>query len=101
MRRSKGQPIGEVIKELLKNYDITSKFNEAHVITSWDKLMGPSVTKYTVKIEVEKRILFVKLSNAALKQELSYASQKIKKMMNDEVGEKYYLMFVFINTLVR
>ena len=33
MRRSKGQPVGEVIKELLKNYDITSKFNEAHVIT--------------------------------------------------------------------
>ena len=91
MRRSKGQPIGEVIKELLKNYDITSKFNEAHVITSWDKLMGPSVTKYTVKIEVEKRILFVKLSNAALKQELSYARQKIKKMLNDEVGEELLL----------
>ena len=91
MRRSKGQPIGEVIKELLKNYDITSKFNEAHVITSWDKLMGPSVTKFTVKIEVEKRILFVKLSNAALKQELSYARQKIKKMLNDEVGEEVLL----------
>ena len=91
MRRSKGQPIGEVIKELLKNYDITSKFNEAHVITSWDKLMGPSVTKYTVKIEVEKRILFVKLSNASLKQELSYARQKIKKMLNDEVGKEVLL----------
>ena len=91
MRRSKGQPIGEVIKELLKNYDITSKFNEAHVMTSWDTLMGPSVTKYTVKIEVEKRILFVKLSNAALKQELSYARQKIKKMLNDEVGEEVLL----------
>ena len=91
MRRSKEQPVGEVIKELLKNYDITSKFNEAHVITSWDKLMGPSVTKYTVKIEVEKRILFVKLSNAALKQELSYARQKIKKMLNDEVGEEVLL----------
>ncbi|GIS04475.1 MAG: hypothetical protein CM15mP107_0950 [Bacteroidota bacterium] len=91
MRRSKSQPIGDVIKELLKNYDITSKFNEAHVITSWDKLMGPSVTKYTVKIEVEKRILFVKLSNAALKQELSYARQKIKKMLNDEVGEEVLL----------
>ena len=91
MRRSNGQPLEEVIKELLKNYDITSKFNEGHIITSWDKLMGPSVTKYTVKIEVEKRILFVKLSNAALKQELSYARQKIKKMLNDEVGEEVLL----------
>ena len=91
MRRSKGQTIGEVIKELLNNYDIASKFNEAHIITSWDKLMGPSVTKYTVKIEVEKRILFVKLSNSALKQELFYARQKIKKMLNDEVGEEVLL----------
>ena len=62
MRRARGQTIGEVIKELLNNYDITSKFNEAHIVTSWDKLMGPSVTKYTVSIEVEKRILFVKLN---------------------------------------
>lgn len=91
MRRAKGQSIGEVIKELLKNYDITSKFNEAHVITLWDKLMGPSVTKYTVKIEVEKRILFVQLNNAALKQELTYSKDKIKKMLNDEVGEEVIL----------
>tara|TARA_B110000444_G_C18848658_1_gene603844 strand:- start:1141 stop:1431 length:291 start_codon:yes stop_codon:yes gene_type:complete len=88
MRRARGQTIGEVIKELLNNYDITSKFNEAHIVTSWDKLMGPSVTKYTVSIEVEKRILFVKLSNAALKQELSYSKEKIRKMLNKEVGEE-------------
>ena len=53
--------------------------------------MGPSVTKYTVNIEVEKRILFVQLNNAALKQELSYAREKIKKMLNDEVGEEVLL----------
>jgi len=88
MRRAREQTIGEVIKELLKNYDITSKFNEAHVVTSWDKLMGPSVTKYTVSIEVEKRILFVRLSNAALKQELSYSKEKIRDMLNKEVGEE-------------
>mgnify|MGYP001262603799 CR=1 FL=1 len=91
MRRAKGQIISEVIKELLKNYDITSKFNEAHIITSWDKLMGPSVTKHTVKIEVEKRILFVQLNNAALKHELTYTREKIKKMLNDEVGEEILL----------
>ena len=52
--------------------------------------MGPSVTKYTVKIEVEKRILFVKLSNAALKQSC-LMQEKIKKMLNDEVGEEVLL----------
>ena len=91
MRRSKEQSIGEVIKELLKYYDITSKFNEAHIVTLWDKLMGPTVTKYTVNIEVEKRILFVQLNKAALKQELSYAKERIKKMLNDEVGEEVLL----------
>tara|TARA_B110000977_G_scaffold173302_1_gene226369 strand:+ start:102 stop:392 length:291 start_codon:yes stop_codon:yes gene_type:complete len=91
MRRSKEQSIGDVIKDLLKNYDITSKFNEAHIVTLWDKLMGPSVAKYTVNIEVEKRVLFVQLSNAALKQELTYGRDKIKKMLNKEVGEEVLL----------
>jgi len=91
MRRAREQSIGEVIKDLLKNYDITSKFNEAHVVTLWDKLMGPSVTKYTVNIEVEKRILFVQLNNAALKQELTYTKERIKKMINDEIGEEVLL----------
>ena len=87
MRRAREQSIGEVIKDLLKNYDITSKFNEAHIVTLWDKLMGPSVAKYTVNIEVEKRVLFVQLNNAALKQELSYSRERIMKMLNKEVGE--------------
>ena len=89
MRRAKGQALSEVIKEMLaKNEKMSSKLNEAHIISIWGKLMGPSVTKYTNKIEVEKKILFVKLSNAALKQELNYARDKIKKMVNEEVGEK-------------
>lgn len=91
MRRAREQSIGEVIKDLLKNYDITSKFNEVHIVTLWDKLMGPSVTKYTVNIEVEKRILFVQLNNAALKQELSYAKERIKNMLNDQIGEEVLL----------
>lgn len=91
MRRAREQSIGEVIKELLKNYDITSKLNEAHIVTLWDKMMGPTVTKYTTSIEIEKRILFVQLNNAALKQELSYAKERIKKMLNEEVGEEVLL----------
>jgi len=90
-RRFREQSIGEVIKDLLKNYDLASKLNEAHIITAWDKLMGPAVVKYTLNLEVEKRILFVQLNNAALKQELSYAREKIKKMLNDEVGEEVLL----------
>ena len=91
MRRSREQSIGEVIKDLLKNYDISSKFNEAHIVTLWDTLMGPSVAKYTVNIEVEKNVLFVQLNNAALKQELTYKRDEIQKMLNKEVGQEVLL----------
>ena len=53
--------------------------------------MGPSVAKYTVNIEVEKNVLFVQLSNAALKQELTYKRDEIKKMLNKEVGQEVLL----------
>jgi hypothetical protein len=53
--------------------------------------MGPSVAKYTVNIEVEKNVLFVQLNNAALKQELTYKRDEIKKMLNKEVGQEVLL----------
>ena len=86
MRRSNSQSIGAVIKELLDDYRLSSKLNEVHVVTAWDKVMGAAVARYTTEIYIKNRILFVRMNHAALRQELSYGKDKIIKMLNDEVG---------------
>ena len=51
--------------------------------------MGPSINKYTTQITVRRNKLFVTIESAPLKQELSFGKEKIKKMINEELGEEY------------
>lgn len=96
MRRSDSQSIGAVIKELLDDYRLSSKLNEVHVVTAWDKVMGAAVARYTTEIFIKERILFVRMSHAALRQELTYGKEKIIKMLNEKVGIEVILDVKFL-----
>lgn len=96
MRRSNSQSIASVIKELLDDYHLSSKLNEVHVVTAWDKVMGAAVARYTTEIFIKNRVLFVRMSHASLRQELTYGKDKIISMLNDEVGLEVILDVKFI-----
>lgn len=87
MPKSNSQSLKEVIQELLKTYRLEGKLNEVKLISSWEKVMGKMIANHTGGIFINKKKLFVKLDSAALRSELSYAKEKIIKMLNDEVGE--------------
>lgn len=78
----------DAIKAFIKVSPLKPKLDEAAIIVSWEKLMGKAIAKYTTKIYVKDRKLFVKLSSSVLREELMYGKSKIIKMMNDAVGEK-------------
>jgi hypothetical protein len=50
--------------------------------------MGSHLTHYTDKILLKGNTLFVSLNNAALREELSYGKEKIRKMMNEQLGSE-------------
>jgi len=76
------------IKEFLKAYNLEEKLMEVRLKNSWEKLMGKSIAGHTTNIYIKKKRLFLKFDSAALKEELSYAKQKVIKMINDEMGEE-------------
>jgi predicted nucleic acid-binding Zn ribbon protein len=95
MNKSNEQSIKEVIQDLLKTYRLDGRINELKLIGSWEKVMGKTIAKHTTDIYIKKKQLFVKLDSAALRQELSYAREKILKMMNDEAGIKVIDEIIF------
>jgi len=95
IKKSNEQSLGEAIKELIEAYKIGSKLNEAKMIGSWGKIVGPMIAKHTVRVNVNKRILYVELDSAALRSELTYAREKIRKMLNKEAGEELIDGIVF------
>lgn len=87
--RKEEQPLKEVINELFKSYQLNNKVNEARVVTIWEKMMGKTIASHTRYVSVRNGVLIISLNTAPLKQELFYARDKIKKMMNEELQQDY------------
>lgn len=78
--------LGDAIKAYLRSNKMESKFTEAALINSWQQVVGPMIAKHTVQLRVYRRKLYVELDNAALRNELTYAREKIKTALNREAG---------------
>ena len=79
----------EALKAMIEHYRLKGKLNQNRIKSLWAQLMGPSIAGYTKEIRVYKNKLYITIESAALRQELSYGRKKIKKMLNEELGEEY------------
>ena len=95
MKKSNDQTLKEVINELLESYKLSDKLKEVRLIDSWEKVVGKLINKHTKNLYIKKKVLFVKLDSAALRNELSYARQKIIKALNKEAKEEVIDDIVF------
>ncbi|NEN23890.1 DUF721 domain-containing protein [Cryomorpha ignava] len=85
-RNENEETLGDAINRLLKAYGLEEGYYAAAVVTHWEKLMGPAVSRRTQSIKIQKGVLIVKIESAALRQELSYSKDKIMTQINRELG---------------
>jgi predicted nucleic acid-binding Zn ribbon protein len=78
--------IGDAIQELLKSYQIKSKFDEANLVSSWERLVGKPVAKRTKKVAVRNKVLFVELDSPAMKHDLNLHKSQILAVFAKEFG---------------
>ena len=95
MQRSNEQTLKEVVRELLNAYRWRGKILEIRLMNSWENVVGKMISKHTIKLNIRKKTLFVKLDSSALKNELSFSKERIIKSLNDEVGEVVIDKIVF------
>lgn len=91
MQEKNDKPIKRVLQEMVSHYKLKSKLNQVRINALWSELMGPSISKYTKDILIRRRKLYITIDSSPLKQELSYAKEKIKDLINAELGEEYIL----------
>ncbi len=87
--------LGDAIRAYLRSRNMDSKYSEASLINSWESVVGPMIAKHTVRMRVSQRKLFVELDNAALRNELNYAREKIKTALNRQAGASIIDTIVF------
>jgi predicted nucleic acid-binding Zn ribbon protein len=82
------QTVGQAIRNLLNSYQLTSKFDEATLINSWEKLAGKPIAKRTKKIYIRNRVLFVELDSSSMKHDFTLHKQQVLEMFKKEFGSE-------------
>lgn len=86
MFRKQVQPIGTVLAEFLRENGMEKPIMERRVVEQWPQLMGDTVARLTRSVEVTDGVLYVRLSSAALRQQLFEMRFDLIKKLNEAVG---------------
>ncbi len=84
-RFNEESPIGDVLKQFITQNKLEAGMDVVNVRDAWKNLMGNGVNNYTTEIQLRGSTLYVALSSAVLREELSYGKEKIIKMINEEL----------------
>lgn len=77
--------VGEVLKFIIKDNKLQAGMDQISVKEAWKSLMGNGVNSYTKNVVLKGTVLYVELSSAVLREELSFGKDKIIAMLNEEL----------------
>jgi hypothetical protein len=89
MRKKNDLSLSEALQDMIQEYRLGPQLSESRVKNLWGELMGKTISTYTSNISVRKNILYLTIISAPLKHELSYAKDKIRDLLNTELGEDF------------
>lgn len=84
-RNSNESSISDVLKQFIVVNKLENGMDKIDVEQAWKNLMGNGVNSYTQEVVLKGSTLYVKLTSAVLREELSYGKDKIIKMINEEL----------------
>jgi hypothetical protein len=87
-RLSNESSIGDVLKAFIETNKLQGGMDKIDVQEAWKSLMGNGVNSYTKEVVLKGSTLYVSLTSAVLREELSYGKQKIITMINDELRKE-------------
>lgn len=80
------QAVGDAIRDLLNSYQLTSKFDEANLINSWERLVGKPIAKRTKKVFIKNKVLFVEFDSPSMKHDFTLHKTHILDLFKKEFG---------------
>ncbi|WP_128547734.1 DUF721 domain-containing protein [Larkinella soli] len=95
-RRADTVPLKDAIGQMLKSYQLQTRFNETYLEAFWEKMMGKAIASRTNRLYVRDRKLHIEINSAPLRSELVIAKQKMIQLINREMGTEVVDDVIFI-----
>lgn len=85
--KSQPKSIGSAIQDLAKHLGLEKNLEEYQVITSWQDIVGEQIAKISQAQRMENGVLFVGVSTAPWRAELSMKRIEIMQKINGMLGK--------------
>jgi len=86
MKRKEAQTLDSVIAEWIRVNDLEKPLLEHRVVEQWADILGPTIARYSRDIVIKDGTLRVRITNAALRQELFEQRFRLIQKLNEAVG---------------
>ena len=96
-KHNKAQNISDLVLQFLRLSGLETPLNEHRLIQAWSDVLGPQMSKYTdvEHLYIKNQKLYVHVTSAALRQELSMARSTLVKTLNNRVGSQVIVDIIF------
>ncbi|RME01741.1 MAG: DUF721 domain-containing protein [Bacteroidetes bacterium] len=87
-KMEKEQSLKEVLRMMVSEMKWDHKLSETRIKEFWTKKMGTTINQYTKELKLRGGKLFITLESSPVKQELSYEREKLRKTLNQLLGDE-------------
>ncbi|MBO4660531.1 MAG: DUF721 domain-containing protein [Prevotella sp.] len=86
MFRREVKSISDLLGRVLREEGLETPLLQKRLIDNWETVTGKTVARYTQEKFIRNQTLFVKITNAALRADLSMMRTQLVRRLNDSVG---------------
>lgn len=96
MRRTKTLPLKDVLQEYVEAMKMKGKLTEVSLLNSWEKTVGPTISRSTKDIYIKDKKLFVRINSSVIRSELLLIKDGLMSRLNENAGTQVILDIVFL-----
>ena len=95
-RFKEANSVKSIIQKITSNKFFGNGLKKVFLKKIWLNVMGKNVSQYTSNIYIKDHTLYLKINSSALKQELTYGTEKIVDNLNTAIGSVHIKKIIFI-----
>ena len=82
------QQVRDLILRNLREQGLETPLHQKRLVEAWPVVAGAAIARYTLNAYIYNQTLYVRLSSAALRGDLSMRRQELTRKLNEYVGHQ-------------
>ena len=89
MKNSNDHSLSEVLQQMVHVFKLKPNLYKTKIENLWTEMMGKTIAGYTRELRIHNNVLYVTIESSPLRSELHFGREKIRTMLNEEIGEEF------------